>query len=97
MADVGVCGGCGGEWGISGWCTGCEGWVWGMWRVGIVMGGGFVFDKHRTQIGNMPITDHNCVIDWERAKVMDRETDRCAHCIKEGCQWWLKRRLSRNY
>ena len=39
------------------------------------------------------ITDHadrhNCVIDWEGSKVVDRETDRCARWIKEA-MWITK-------
>ena len=38
------------------------------------------------------ITDHadrhNCVIDWEGAKVVDKETNRCARWIKEAI--WIR-------
>ena len=39
------------------------------------------------------ITDHadrrNCVIDWEGAKVVDKETNRCARWIKEAI--WIRK------
>ena len=39
------------------------------------------------------ITDHadrhNCVIDWEGAKVVDKETNRCARWIKEVI--WIRK------
>ena len=39
------------------------------------------------------ITDHadrhNCVIDWEGAKVVDRETNRCARWITEAI--WIRK------
>jgi len=48
-----------------------------------------ILDKHRTQIH---ITDHadrhSCVIDWEGAKVVDRETNRCARWINETI--WIR-------
>ena len=38
---------------------------------------------------------HNCVIDWEGAKVVDKETNRCAHWIKEVI-WIRKTKLTMN-
>ena len=39
------------------------------------------------------ITDHadrhNCVIDWEGAKVVDKEMNRCVHWIKEAI--WIRK------
>ena len=32
---------------------------------------------------------HNCVIDWEGATVVDKETNRCAHWIKEAI--WIRK------
>ena len=32
---------------------------------------------------------HNCVIDWQGAKVMDEETNRCGRWIKEAI--WIRK------
>ena len=32
---------------------------------------------------------HNCVIDWEGAKMVDKETNRCVHWIKEAI--WIRK------
>ena len=49
-----------------------------------------VFDKHKSKSA---ITDHadrrNCVIDWEGAKVEDKETNRCARWIKKAT--WIRK------
>ena len=49
-----------------------------------------MFDKRRTQIShNRPYAHRrNCVIDWEGAKVADKETNRCARWIKEVIRIW---------
>ena len=35
---------------------------------------------------------HNCMIDWEGVKVVDRETDTCMRWVKEAI--WIKKTTS---
>ena len=41
-----------------------------------------MLDKRRNRQGTDHTDRHNCVVDWEGANVMDRETNRCARWIK---------------
>ena len=54
----------------------------------------FIRDTRKCSTNVKPtITDqadrHNCVIDWEGAKVVDKETNRCARWIKEVI--WIRK------
>ena len=44
--------------------------------------------EHKSAITD-PADRHNCVIDWDGVKVVDKETNRCARWIKEAI--WIRK------